>query len=151
MAEEKLGKGMEEEWFSHPGDQREGEGSPGLRIHWGKHLAFPIHSTPGSLQGSLAWGSGSREIGRHRAGRGLQVGEEDRCAEADSLTLHQKAGSLGVTRTVSTSLNCSLIRPLIWRSRIISQKQFLSLLQVLFALDYTEAKFSPRSISSNIL
>lgn len=108
-------------------------------------------ASPGSLQGSLAWGSGSREIGRHRAGRGLQVGEEDRCAEADSLTLHQKAGSLGVTRTVSTSLNCSLIRPLIWRSRIISQKQFLSLLQVLFALDYTEAKFSPRSISSNIL
>ena len=77
--------------------------------------------------------------------------EEDRCAEADSLTLHQKSQSLGVTCTVSTSLNCSLTRPSIWRSRIILQKQCLSLLQVLFTLDYTEAKFSPRSISSNIL
>ena len=51
VAEWMLGKGREEEWFSHPGDQREGEGSPGLRIHWGKHLAFPTHSAPGSLQG----------------------------------------------------------------------------------------------------
>ena len=33
VAEWMLGKGREEEWFSHPGDQREGEGSPGLRIH----------------------------------------------------------------------------------------------------------------------
>ena len=52
VAEGKLGKGTEEAWFSHPGDQREGEGSPGLRIHWGKHLAFPTHSAPGSLQGT---------------------------------------------------------------------------------------------------
>ena len=58
-------------------------------------------TSPRSLQGGLAWGSGSREMGGHRAGRGPQVGkEEDRRAEADSLTLPQKAGSLRVTCTV---------------------------------------------------
>ena len=76
-------------------------------------------ASPGSLQGGLARGSGSWEIGRHRAGRALQVREEeDRCAEAKSLTLHQNTSSHRVTIRFSTPLNCSLTRTLIWCSRI---------------------------------